>query len=68
MAEDELCGILYQMVKHDWHNSLCKSGGTPMDMGLKGLVDYFERIKFLKEVKQNSEIIAVNNNNDKGSK
>eukprot|EP00957_Ditylum_brightwellii_P167180 12726409-Ditylum_brightwellii.AAC.1 len=64
-AEDELCNILYQMVKHDWQNALHKLSRTPMDMSLEDLVDYFEQTKLLEVVKQKSKTIMVNDNNDK---
>eukprot|EP00957_Ditylum_brightwellii_P161380 12287894-Ditylum_brightwellii.AAC.1 len=48
MADDELCDILYQMVKHDWHDALHKSGRNPSDMNLQDLTDYFEQIELLK--------------------
>eukprot|EP00957_Ditylum_brightwellii_P180996 13789037-Ditylum_brightwellii.AAC.1 len=65
MADDELCNILYQMVKHDWRDALCKSGRNPSNMNLQDLTDYFEQIELLEAVKQKSETIVVDNNNDK---
>eukprot|EP00957_Ditylum_brightwellii_P209017 15359900-Ditylum_brightwellii.AAC.1 len=45
MADDELCNILYQMVKHDWHDALRKSGRNPSNMNLQDLTDYFKQIE-----------------------
>eukprot|EP00957_Ditylum_brightwellii_P195704 14910960-Ditylum_brightwellii.AAC.1 len=63
-AGDELCNILYQMVKHDWHDALCKSERNPSNMSLQDLTDYFEQIELLKAVKQKSETIVVDDNTD----
>eukprot|EP00957_Ditylum_brightwellii_P109604 8359890-Ditylum_brightwellii.AAC.1 len=68
MTDDELCDILYQMVKHDWHDALCKSGRNTSNMSLQDLMDYFEQIKLLKVVKQKSKTIIVDDNNDKQKK
>eukprot|EP00957_Ditylum_brightwellii_P105663 8057813-Ditylum_brightwellii.AAC.1 len=51
MADDELCNILYQMVKHDWRDALCKLGRNPSDMNLQDLMDYFEQIELLEGLK-----------------
>eukprot|EP00957_Ditylum_brightwellii_P130518 9956636-Ditylum_brightwellii.AAC.1 len=64
MAEDKLYSILYQMVKYDWHNLLCKLGNMPTDMSIEDLVNYFEQIKLLKGMKQKSRTIIVDDNSD----
>eukprot|EP00957_Ditylum_brightwellii_P094873 7225472-Ditylum_brightwellii.AAC.1 len=68
MADDELCNILYQMVKHDWQDVLCKSERNPTDINLQDLMDYFEQIELLKVVKQKSETIIVDDNTNKQKK
>eukprot|EP00957_Ditylum_brightwellii_P043017 3258740-Ditylum_brightwellii.AAC.1 len=68
MAEDELCNILYRIVKHDWCDALCKLGTTLKDMSLEDLMDYFNQIELLGIVKQESKIIVVDDNNDKRKK
>eukprot|EP00957_Ditylum_brightwellii_P005316 405692-Ditylum_brightwellii.AAC.1 len=68
MMDDELCGILYRMVKHDWRNALCKSGRNPSDMNLQDLTDYFEQIELLEVVKQKSKTIVVDDDNDEQKK
>eukprot|EP00957_Ditylum_brightwellii_P144363 10997503-Ditylum_brightwellii.AAC.1 len=65
MADDELCNILYQMVKYDWCDALCKSGRNPSSMNLQDLTDYFKQIELLEVVKQKSKTIVVDDNNDK---
>eukprot|EP00957_Ditylum_brightwellii_P026580 2010059-Ditylum_brightwellii.AAC.1 len=65
IVEDVQCNIIYQIVKHDWHNVLYKWGRIPADMSLEDLVNYFEQIKFLEGVKQKSETIIVDDNCDK---
>eukprot|EP00957_Ditylum_brightwellii_P138840 10583043-Ditylum_brightwellii.AAC.1 len=47
MADNELCDILYQMVKHKWHKALQKSGCSSLEMSAISLVDYFEQIELL---------------------
>eukprot|EP00957_Ditylum_brightwellii_P026761 2024496-Ditylum_brightwellii.AAC.1 len=42
MEDDELCNILYHMVKYDWQDALLKSGRTPTDMSLQDLMDYLD--------------------------
>eukprot|EP00957_Ditylum_brightwellii_P047270 3590648-Ditylum_brightwellii.AAC.1 len=37
MAENELCDIIYCMIKHDWRDALCKSGRTPNDLSFQDL-------------------------------
>eukprot|EP00957_Ditylum_brightwellii_P077286 5873250-Ditylum_brightwellii.AAC.1 len=68
MAEDELCSIIYCMVKHDWHNALRKSKRTPTDLSFQDLVDYFDQIKLLDGIKQKSETIVVDDDSDKKRK
>eukprot|EP00957_Ditylum_brightwellii_P128201 9778007-Ditylum_brightwellii.AAC.1 len=65
MAEDELCSLLYCIVKHD---ALCKSGRNPTDIILQDLMDYFEQIKLLNVIKQKSETIIVDDNTDEQKK
>eukprot|EP00957_Ditylum_brightwellii_P004348 330073-Ditylum_brightwellii.AAC.1 len=65
MADDELCNILYQMVKYDWRDALCKLGRNPSDMNLQDLTDYFEQIELLEAIKQKSKTIIVDDNTDK---
>eukprot|EP00957_Ditylum_brightwellii_P038236 2890772-Ditylum_brightwellii.AAC.1 len=52
MVEDELCNILYHMVKHDWHEALHKSGRTASNMTVMELEEYFEQIELLDNLKQ----------------
>eukprot|EP00957_Ditylum_brightwellii_P125517 9567400-Ditylum_brightwellii.AAC.1 len=52
MAKDKLCNILYCMVKHNWHEALCKSGRTASDMTIMELEGYFEQIELLDTLKQ----------------
>ena len=47
MGDDELCDILYQMVKHEWHKALRKSGRSSSEMSVTDLMDYFEQIELL---------------------
>eukprot|EP00957_Ditylum_brightwellii_P098970 7539281-Ditylum_brightwellii.AAC.1 len=47
MADDELCDILYWMVKHDWRDALSKSGRSSSEMSVTNLVNYFEQIELL---------------------
>eukprot|EP00957_Ditylum_brightwellii_P012806 967789-Ditylum_brightwellii.AAC.1 len=47
MADNKLCDILYQMVKHEWHEALRKSGRSFSKMSVTDLVDYFEQIELL---------------------
>eukprot|EP00957_Ditylum_brightwellii_P176284 13422635-Ditylum_brightwellii.AAC.1 len=68
MAEDELCNIIYPMVKDDWCDALRKSGRTPTDLSYQDLVNYFEQIELLDGVKQKSETIVVDNNSVKKKK
>eukprot|EP00957_Ditylum_brightwellii_P065989 5004518-Ditylum_brightwellii.AAC.1 len=65
MTDDELCNILYQMVKHDWRDTLHKSGINPSNMNLQDLMDYFEQIELLKAAKQKSDTIVVDDNINK---
>eukprot|EP00957_Ditylum_brightwellii_P128592 9809683-Ditylum_brightwellii.AAC.1 len=67
MAKDELCNILYRMVKHNWHEALRKSGRTASNMTVMELEEYFEQIELLDNFKQKGlETIVVNDNsNDK---
>eukprot|EP00957_Ditylum_brightwellii_P078652 5979683-Ditylum_brightwellii.AAC.1 len=48
IAEDELCGILHHMVKHDGHNALCKLGRIPTGMSLEDFISYFGQINYSK--------------------
>eukprot|EP00957_Ditylum_brightwellii_P073134 5558631-Ditylum_brightwellii.AAC.1 len=66
--EDDLCRLLYQMVKHNWCNALCNSGRIQMDMSLEYLVDYLEQIKFLEVVKQKSKTVVVDDDISKREK
>eukprot|EP00957_Ditylum_brightwellii_P132656 10115632-Ditylum_brightwellii.AAC.1 len=59
MAEDELCSIIYCMVKHDQRNALWKSERTPTDLILQELVDYFEQIKLIDGVKQSQKQLLL---------
>eukprot|EP00957_Ditylum_brightwellii_P175086 13330833-Ditylum_brightwellii.AAC.1 len=68
MADDELCNILYQMAKYDWHDALCKSGRNPSDKNLQDMMDYFEQIELLEVVKQKSETKIVDDDTDKQKK
>eukprot|EP00957_Ditylum_brightwellii_P077200 5866525-Ditylum_brightwellii.AAC.1 len=68
MVGDELCDILYQMVKHDWCDALCKLGRNPSDMNLQDLMDYFEQIELLEVVKQKSDTIIVDDDTDEQKK
>eukprot|EP00957_Ditylum_brightwellii_P161598 12303455-Ditylum_brightwellii.AAC.1 len=65
MADDELCNILYQMVKHDWRNAARKQERNISDMNLQDLMDYFKQIELLKALKQKSKAIIVNDGTDK---
>eukprot|EP00957_Ditylum_brightwellii_P149109 11354171-Ditylum_brightwellii.AAC.1 len=66
MADDELCDILYQMVKHEWQEALRKSGCSSSDMSISDLVDYFEQIEFLDVLeKKKSKTITVDDNSNK---
>eukprot|EP00957_Ditylum_brightwellii_P140584 10710367-Ditylum_brightwellii.AAC.1 len=68
MAKDELCNIIYQMVKHDWHNALQKSKRTPTDLSFQDLVGYFEQIELLDVVEQKSESIVADDDSDEKKK
>eukprot|EP00957_Ditylum_brightwellii_P046284 3511900-Ditylum_brightwellii.AAC.1 len=68
MAEDELCSIIYHIVKHEWRDALWKSGGTPTDLSFQDLVNSFEQTELLDGVKQKSETIVVDDNSDKKKK
>eukprot|EP00957_Ditylum_brightwellii_P079573 6050323-Ditylum_brightwellii.AAC.1 len=68
MADDELCDILYRMVKHDWHDALRKSRRNPSDMNLQDLTDYFEQIELHEAVKQKSNTVVVDANTDEQKK
>eukprot|EP00957_Ditylum_brightwellii_P116416 8880254-Ditylum_brightwellii.AAC.1 len=65
IAEDKLCNILYQMMKHDWCNALCKSDRMPTDMSLEGFVNHFEQTKLLKCIKQKADAIIGDDNSEK---
>eukprot|EP00957_Ditylum_brightwellii_P009543 720053-Ditylum_brightwellii.AAC.1 len=65
MAEDELCHIIYQMVKHDWRDALWKFRRTPTDLSFQDLVNYFEQIELLDGVKQKSEAIVADDDSDR---
>eukprot|EP00957_Ditylum_brightwellii_P096038 7316683-Ditylum_brightwellii.AAC.1 len=47
MGDNELCDILYRMVKHEWHEALWKLGRSSSEMCVTDLVDYFEQIELL---------------------
>eukprot|EP00957_Ditylum_brightwellii_P160375 12208823-Ditylum_brightwellii.AAC.1 len=68
MADDALCNILYQMVKHDWCGALRKSRRNPSNMNSQDLMDYFEQIELLGAAKQKSETIVVDDDTDKEKK
>eukprot|EP00957_Ditylum_brightwellii_P067876 5152227-Ditylum_brightwellii.AAC.1 len=68
MADDDICNILYQMVKHDWRDALCKSGRNPSNMNLQDLTDYFEQIELLKVIKQKPETIVLDDDTDEQKK
>eukprot|EP00957_Ditylum_brightwellii_P085965 6540589-Ditylum_brightwellii.AAC.1 len=68
MVEDELCNIIYQIVKHGWRNALCKSSRKSTDLSFQDLVDYFKQIKLLDDIKQKPKTIVVDNNTDKKKK
>eukprot|EP00957_Ditylum_brightwellii_P162514 12374444-Ditylum_brightwellii.AAC.1 len=68
MADDELCNILYSIVKHDWCDALCKLGRNLCDMNLQDLTDYFEQIELLDVVKQKSVTTVIDDNNDEQKK
>eukprot|EP00957_Ditylum_brightwellii_P096707 7365378-Ditylum_brightwellii.AAC.1 len=66
MADDELCNILYQMVKHKWQEALRKSGCSSLDMSVTDLVDYFKQIKLLDGIeKKKSKTITVDDDSNK---
>eukprot|EP00957_Ditylum_brightwellii_P113611 8662045-Ditylum_brightwellii.AAC.1 len=66
MADNELCDILYWMVKHKWQEALRKSGRLSSDMSVTDLVDYFEQIELLDVIKKKkSETITVDDNSNK---
>eukprot|EP00957_Ditylum_brightwellii_P033755 2558204-Ditylum_brightwellii.AAC.1 len=65
MADNKLCDILYQMVKHKWHEALQKSGRLSLEMSITDLVDYFEQIELLDVIdKKNSKTITVDDDSD----
>eukprot|EP00957_Ditylum_brightwellii_P086809 6606314-Ditylum_brightwellii.AAC.1 len=65
MVDDELCNILYRMVKHKWREALRKSGHSSSDMSVTELVDYFEQIELLDIVKKKkSETIMVHDDSN----
>eukprot|EP00957_Ditylum_brightwellii_P180932 13784658-Ditylum_brightwellii.AAC.1 len=65
MAKDDLCNILYCMVKHDWREALRKSGRTASDMTVMELEKYFEQIELLDNLKQKgSETNVVDDGSD----
>eukprot|EP00957_Ditylum_brightwellii_P125401 9558064-Ditylum_brightwellii.AAC.1 len=68
MVEDELCNIMYLMVKHDWQDALQKSGRAPTNISSQDLVNYFEQIELLDGVKQKSEAIVIDDDSDKKKK
>eukprot|EP00957_Ditylum_brightwellii_P199408 15199142-Ditylum_brightwellii.AAC.1 len=68
MVNDELCNILYHMVKHDWHDALHKLERNRSNMNLQDLTDYFEQIELLEVVKQKSKTIIVDDDNGEQKK
>eukprot|EP00957_Ditylum_brightwellii_P143973 10970595-Ditylum_brightwellii.AAC.1 len=52
MAKDEFCNILYCMVKHNWRETLHKSGRTASNIMVMELEEYFERTELLDNLKQ----------------
>eukprot|EP00957_Ditylum_brightwellii_P107004 8164785-Ditylum_brightwellii.AAC.1 len=53
------------MVKHNWHEALCKSGRTASNMTVVELEEYFEQILLLYILKQKgSETIVVDDDYD----
>eukprot|EP00957_Ditylum_brightwellii_P116544 8889779-Ditylum_brightwellii.AAC.1 len=72
MGDDELCNILYRMVKHEWREALRKSGRSSSEMSITDLVDYFEQIGLLDGLeKKKSKTITVDgdsNENDNKSR
>jgi hypothetical protein len=65
MGTDELCDILYRMVKHEWREALWKSGRSSSEMSVTDLVDYFEQIELLDGLeKKKSETITVDDDSD----
>ena len=66
MGDDELCNILYRMVKHKWRKALRKLGCFSLEMSVTDLVDYFEQIELLDCIdKKKSEAITVDDNSNK---
>eukprot|EP00957_Ditylum_brightwellii_P176662 13455693-Ditylum_brightwellii.AAC.1 len=47
LADNKLCNILYQLVKHEWRKALRKSARSSSEMRVTDLVDYFEQIELL---------------------
>eukprot|EP00957_Ditylum_brightwellii_P033420 2532052-Ditylum_brightwellii.AAC.1 len=65
MGDNELCNILYQMVKHKWHEALQKSGRSSSEMSVTELVDYFEQIELLDCIdKKKSKATTVDDDSD----
>eukprot|EP00957_Ditylum_brightwellii_P077117 5860894-Ditylum_brightwellii.AAC.1 len=65
MTEDEFCNILYDMIKHNWHEALCKSGRAASNMTVMELEEYFKKIELLDNLKQKgSKTIVVDDNSD----
>eukprot|EP00957_Ditylum_brightwellii_P005232 399605-Ditylum_brightwellii.AAC.1 len=65
MAEDELCNILYRMVKHKWCEALHKSSRTVNNITIMELEEYFEQIELLDNIKQKgSDTIVVDDDSD----
>eukprot|EP00957_Ditylum_brightwellii_P139407 10624072-Ditylum_brightwellii.AAC.1 len=66
MVDNELCDILYRVVKHKWQEALQKTGRTSLDMSVTNLVDYFEQIELLDVIeKKKSETITVDDDSNK---
>eukprot|EP00957_Ditylum_brightwellii_P203296 15334050-Ditylum_brightwellii.AAC.1 len=66
MADNELCNILYWMVKHKWQEALRKSGCLSLDMSVADLVDYFEQIQLLDVIKKKkSKTITADDDSNK---
>eukprot|EP00957_Ditylum_brightwellii_P045305 3434260-Ditylum_brightwellii.AAC.1 len=65
MADNELCNILYRMVKYEWREALQKSGRSSLEMSVTNLVDCFEQIELLDCIdKKTSEAITVDDDSD----
>eukprot|EP00957_Ditylum_brightwellii_P180327 13737421-Ditylum_brightwellii.AAC.1 len=65
MAKDELCNILYYMVKHKWCEALQKSGRTASNMTIMDLEENFQQMKLLDNIKQKGlDTIMVDDDSD----